>query len=196
MRNILKICSFILLISICREQLRPVLKHIKMKSRITIEVDFNNGNLPVIQVLQQDSDDVRDNLIKSFLQSLQHTSRWCTIVYKGNRSKFAPPMDFDEPIHCWQVIPVKPQEIQSEMDLMWSTLHAQETVPFKLPTHSFGDKVGEAQHKDMIYQRSTQNPYPSDSPTNTAYAKGFTECWETFSKAEPNPNISKGRIKK
>lgn len=93
-----------------------------MKSRITIEVDFDNGNLPIIRILSQSSEDVRDNLIQSFLQSLQHTSRWCKIEYKGNRSKFAPPMDFDDPIHCWHIVPIKPAEIQSEMNLMDATL--------------------------------------------------------------------------
>ena len=94
-----------------------------MKSRITIEVNFDEGNLPVIQVLSQDSDDVRDKLISSFLQSLQHTSRWCKIEYRGNRSKFAPPMDFDEPIHCWHIIPLKPKEIKAEIKLMQATLN-------------------------------------------------------------------------
>lgn len=162
-----------------------------MKSRITIEVDFDNGNVPVIQVLQQDSDDVRDNLIKSFLQSLQHTSRWCKITYKGNRSKFAPPMDFDEPVHCWQITPIKIQEIQNEMDLMWSVLHQNETVPNKSSNHKFGDHVGEAEYKDMIYQRSILNPYSDDGHMGTAYAKGFTECWEVFSKSnKPSPDLS------
>jgi hypothetical protein len=93
-----------------------------MKSRITIEIDFDAGNLPVIQVLNQSSDDVRDNLISSFLQSLQHTSRWCRIEYKGNRSKFAPPVDFDDPIHCWHIVPIKPKDIPDEIALMKAVL--------------------------------------------------------------------------
>lgn len=52
-----------------------------MKSRITIEVDFDNGNEPVIQIISRNSDDVRDNLIKSFYQKLQGSS-WCKIVFK------------------------------------------------------------------------------------------------------------------
>jgi len=93
-----------------------------MKSRITIEVDFDENNLPVIQVLSESSDDVRDKLIQSFLQSLQHTSRWCRIEYIGNRSKFAPPMDFDNPIHCWHIIPVRPKDIKQEIQLMGAIL--------------------------------------------------------------------------
>ena len=65
----------------CGEQLRPVLKHIEMKSRITIEVDYENGRLPVIQILSRGSDDVRDNLIKDFYQILGSSS-WCKIEFK------------------------------------------------------------------------------------------------------------------
>lgn len=93
-----------------------------MKSRITIEVNFDENNLPVIQVLSQSSDDVRDKLIESFLQSLQHTSRWCKIIYMGNRSKFSAPEDLVEPIHCWHIVPIKPHDIPEEMKLMKSVI--------------------------------------------------------------------------
>lgn len=53
-----------------------------MKSRITIEVDFNNGNIPVIQIIQAASDDVRDKLIQSFTQCLGGSS-WCQIKWVG-----------------------------------------------------------------------------------------------------------------
>ena len=54
-----------------------------MKSRITIEVDFENGNKPVIQILKQNSDDVRDNLIQSFLESFVN-SGLCKIQWKAS----------------------------------------------------------------------------------------------------------------
>jgi hypothetical protein len=54
-----------------------------MKSRITIEVDFENGNKPVIQILKQNSDDVRDNLIQSFLHSFIQ-SGLCKIQWKSS----------------------------------------------------------------------------------------------------------------
>lgn len=51
-----------------------------MKSRITIEVDFDNGNQPIIQILHPiDSDDVRDKLISQFLQPMSHGSNWLII---------------------------------------------------------------------------------------------------------------------
>lgn len=49
-----------------------------MKSRITIEVDFENNNSPIIQILQSASDDVRDKLVKSFTEQLGGSS-WCKI---------------------------------------------------------------------------------------------------------------------
>lgn len=51
-----------------------------MKSRITIEVDFENGNEPVIQIISRSSDDVRDNLIKAFYQKLGGSS-WLKIRF-------------------------------------------------------------------------------------------------------------------
>ena len=50
-----------------------------MKSRISIEVDFENNNQPVIQILQtSDSNDVRDKLLSHFCQSFGGSS-WCNI---------------------------------------------------------------------------------------------------------------------
>ena len=101
------------------DQLRQRIKHIKMKSKITIEVDFDNNNLPVIQILSQDSDDVRDRLIKSFLQSLQHTSRWCKITYCGEASTFE---DATVNKQRWRISPITPNELGSEIQLMQAEL--------------------------------------------------------------------------
>lgn len=65
-----------------------------MQSKITIEVDFENGNEPIIQIIYRSSDDVRDKLIKSFLERLQHTSSWAKIfcdhtsLYDDTNNKF------------------------------------------------------------------------------------------------------------
>lgn len=85
-----------------------------MKSRISIEVDFDNNNLPVIQILQTPSLDVRDNLVQAFLQSLQHTSRWARFVYKGHQK-----VDANEPpVHRWNIETIKPNELREEISLM------------------------------------------------------------------------------
>lgn len=88
-----------------------------MKSRITIEVDFENKNLPVIQILSRQSDDVRDGLIKSFLQSLQHTSRWAKFLYKGGYDE-----SDQQQTHRWFISPLTPQELSNELDLMRATV--------------------------------------------------------------------------
>jgi hypothetical protein len=94
-----------------------------MKSRITIEVDFNHNNLPVIQVLQESSPDVRDNLVQAFLQSLQHTSRWATITYDGEGS-------IDGSVKRWKITPITPSKLEDEIKLMQATLNQmQEPVP-------------------------------------------------------------------
>lgn len=84
-----------------------------MLSRLTIEVNFDEGNLPIIQVLNQQSDDVRDKLVTNFLQSLGHTSRWCRLLYIGNFSG-----NEHAPINKWHIVPITPQELKEEIALM------------------------------------------------------------------------------
>jgi hypothetical protein len=99
-----------------------------MKSRITIEVNFEEGNLPIIQIMSQQSDDVRDKLIQQFLQSLQHTSRWCKILYMGNRSVYNPKVAEIDHTHSWHIVPLRPNEIKEEIALMQSVLDADKSV--------------------------------------------------------------------
>lgn len=77
-----------------------------MKSRLTIEVDFDNGNEPYIRCfLDHESDDVRDKLLKSFFQSLGHSSHELTVKYA-------------EPQNNGTVIifikPVKPEDLRKQ----------------------------------------------------------------------------------
>lgn len=83
-----------------------------MLSRITIEVDFENGNMPVIQVMHQHSDDVRDALLASFLQSLGHTGRWATLEYQNLID------DKNGLRHRWLIRPIKVDQLQNESKLM------------------------------------------------------------------------------
>lgn len=85
-----------------------------MKSRITIEVDFENGNLPIIQILSRESDDVRDNLIRQFLQSLQHTSRWVRIEYIDEHAS----KEDSKSVWRWHLKPITPKELSKEISLM------------------------------------------------------------------------------
>jgi len=55
-----------------------------MKSRITIEVDFETESSPmqpVIQIIYQSSDDVRDKLVKSFLEKF-NDSGLCKVEWR------------------------------------------------------------------------------------------------------------------
>jgi hypothetical protein len=90
-----------------------------MLSRITIEVAFDRNNLPVIQIIETPSPDVRDKLLSHFLQSLQHTSRWCRIEYLAEDSRG----------RIWQIHPITPQDIPEELKLMTATHRNTTTEP-------------------------------------------------------------------
>lgn len=79
-----------------------------MKSRITIEVDFENGNQPVIQIVQRFSDDVRDKLISEFLHSLGGQSSWCKLDHIAG-----------QPDHnLIRITPLRPEQLQEHSRLM------------------------------------------------------------------------------
>lgn len=109
---------------------RPIggnfIKYYFMRSKITIEVDFENNNRPVLQILSRNSDDVRDRLISSFIQGLNHTSRWCTIAYMGNFE------EGQEQTHKWHIVPIKPSELETESNLMKATVEYIETGKQKI----------------------------------------------------------------
>ncbi len=96
-----------------------------MKSRITIEVDFENANEPVIQILQNSSDDVRDSLISQFLQGREHLSRWLKIQFKGNRSDGEIFHNFGTN-NVYHISIVKPKDIEEEIKLMQAALKEPE----------------------------------------------------------------------
>lgn len=130
-----------------------------MQSRITIEVDFQNGNQPVIQVLSAPSDDVRDNLVSSFLQSLQHTSRWAKFEYQGTYEKAAG----DGIKNKWFIRPITPQEIESEIRLMQSVLRKDETAA---PQPEFKQTIVE-------HGIPRRNRLDLNSPTESAIKKSM-----------------------
>lgn len=75
-----------------------------MKSRITIEVDFENGK-PYIKVNEVFSDDVRDKLISFFRQSLGGDSSWAKIEF-GNV--------MEDSSRIWLIRPVPSHELEAE----------------------------------------------------------------------------------
>lgn len=88
-----------------------------MKSRISIEVDFENNRESIIQIERETSSDTRDKLVSDFLQSLQHTSRWATITFVGSRDKFP-----DGSCDTWKITPLTPQQLESEIKLMQAVI--------------------------------------------------------------------------
>jgi hypothetical protein len=80
-----------------------------MKSRITIEVDFENGNQSIIQIQQHLSDDVRDKLLASFTQQFGGSS-WCQI-------KWQPKHSMDEPTFI-NITPINPLQLKDQAEIM------------------------------------------------------------------------------
>lgn len=95
------------------------IKHLKMKSRITIEVDFENGNQPTIMVNLQKSDDVRDKLLNSFVEKFAHQRSWCKVHYMGE--------DTTGPLYY--IMPIEPKDFVEQGKLM--TLLGNDYFPKK-----------------------------------------------------------------
>jgi hypothetical protein len=85
-----------------------------MKSRITIEVDFNNHNKPIIQIVSRHSDDIRDNLIKAFYQSLQGSS-WCRVRFEQHYDNPKAP---EENFHRILITPIPFDNVKQEGEEM------------------------------------------------------------------------------
>lgn len=96
-------------------------KQIFMLSRITVEVDFENNNRPVIQVHERDSDDVRDRLISAVFEKLGHHSRWFRVEFKHNT------VQDGEPGSIWHLVPISPAEYEEEIKLMLAHKNSHET---------------------------------------------------------------------
>lgn len=88
-----------------------------MKS--TIKVDFRsledkiNGFEPVIKVVLEDSEDVRDSLLKSFFQSLGGDSSWLRVNYENRVS-----IDENDKKTYVTLSPVKWTELEKEEEII------------------------------------------------------------------------------
>lgn len=85
-----------------------------MRSRITIELDFDNGNQPVIQILQTSSDDVRDKLLSHFCQQFAGSS-WCNIKWVAQTPDNPNENTFFNRIH---ITPIKESEFKEQAAVM------------------------------------------------------------------------------
>jgi len=80
-----------------------------MKSKISIEIDFENGNQPVIQILQENSDDVRDKLVTTFTQN---SSGWLKLRWDSN------PTPAETPFNRLFISQIKVEDLKAEAALM------------------------------------------------------------------------------
>lgn len=88
-----------------------------MTSRITIEVDFDNGQ-PYIKIVNDTtSDDVRDKLIKFFTERLQHTSSWCKITHAYDTG-MSTPEGRHAKLVAWRIDPITPAQMADEAKAM------------------------------------------------------------------------------
>lgn len=91
-----------------------------MKSRITIEVDFDNGK-PYMKVLEDpQSDDVRDKLITFFRQQLGCTSSWCKVEFTRHGE-----------IRFWNIRPIKPEDMAAECKIMTEQVRLLQDWPIQ-----------------------------------------------------------------
>lgn len=85
-----------------------------MKSRVTIEVDFESGNEPVLQILFRSSDDVRDRLIQALYQKLGSSS-WMKIHFDQH---YFDPMDASNDFKRISIRPIPELNLKEEAEIM------------------------------------------------------------------------------
>lgn len=96
-----------------------------MKSRISIEIDFDNGNQPIIQILKGNSDDVRDKLVSSFTEQVGGSS-WLQI-------KWLPVNDYhvQNGFQIIHISPIRPDDLKDQSIIMLEQyeLHKSYQIP-------------------------------------------------------------------
>lgn len=118
-----------------------------MKSKITIEVDFDQNNTPYIRLLvDKNSDDVRDKLLRAFLEKLGHESVFGKIVCKSDATT-------EENVQRWGIYPIPAEKIEEELSffnslfikdlssLQWSDMFFKSQIPvsdrrYRIDLHS------------------------------------------------------------
>ena len=85
-----------------------------MNSKITIEVDFENNNEPTLQIIYRPSDDIRDKLIRAFIEKLQGTSSWCSIFCVGSVEESS----VNYASQKWTIKPIPPKSMKGHGESM------------------------------------------------------------------------------
>lgn len=102
-----------------------------MTSKITIEIDFDTA-VPYIRVIpDNNSDDVRDKLIKEFRQRLGHASSWCRVRFDDTGVSGKP---------MFTISPLTPYELTAEIELIKEVVDRYSPVPHASPRRTKGGK--------------------------------------------------------
>jgi hypothetical protein len=88
-----------------------------MRSRISIDLDFNNE--PILKIEYNESEDVRDKIVKRFLEKFASISSWCKIEWDHERL-YTNGNNMNAGVSI--ISPVVPKEIQHEINLMTERL--------------------------------------------------------------------------
>lgn len=85
----------------------------KMKSRITIEVDFDNGRPYFKIVADTESEDMRDKAIREFRHVLKYDSSWARVKFD----------DHHKPGQIlFTIEPITPSGLEREVEMMSDTI--------------------------------------------------------------------------
>lgn len=128
-----------------------------MKSRITIEVDFENGNDSAIYIKHEPTDDIRDKLVQDFLGKFAGQSNWC-------RAEFLPDRLRIKPITAQQL----PEQV-SLMNLMVNKDSKPSSPTPPLPLHKPLDYEIPELLKELKYGRPSKAQHMIDT---------LIEAWE------------------
>jgi hypothetical protein len=90
-----------------------------MKS--SIKIQFSDEKALILVTESYDQDDPRDQLIRSFREKLGYISNWATV-------RFFPSQQNGDFQH-WVIEPVKPEDLQEQIDRMKQTLDSYQKPP-------------------------------------------------------------------
>ena len=82
-----------------------------MKSKITIDMDWDNQ--PVIRIEYNESEDVRDKMVKRFMETFGGKSCWATFFFNNSISDMTERLNRKA-----QLRPLKPSELNQHWEQM------------------------------------------------------------------------------
>lgn len=158
LENMLYLCSIIIIYQLGDLK---IMKNNNMKS--TIRVDFAgqdnaDGFQPVIRINLQDSEDVRDGLLKRFFQSLGGESNWLTVNFHQDT------IDGLQQPKRITIYPVKESELQETTEIIENRL-GKKPAPEFFSRFGIGQEVAYTTLKEKDYafeQAKKASPDTSD----------------------------------